>query len=407
MELRVKLHLGFLSCTAAVLVAWSSVGVPKPVRLEVDGAATTHQTRQVQVGGFLKQRGVALAPGDAVYPSPNSSIGADNTVRVFRAVPVETAAEARVAGAIHVHDGGRVLDLAVRAETIEGVLSQAGVVLRPGDTTFPEASRPARPGAHVYIDRGKSVTLVVDGEARELNTRVATVEDLIREADLAFTALDRVTPDGSTAVSPGLRVQIVRVNEERHTEHRPLPFQTVYQPDHESEIGQEREVEAGEPGLYRREVLVRREDGREVARTVERETLERTARPRLVSYGTKIIPRYLDTELGAVQYYRTLRVWATWYAPWSAGKPPWSPGYGITSTGMRVGRGIIAVDPRVIPYYTQLYVPGYGLGIAADTGGGVRGHTIDLGFADSDIPDWQTGWVEIYLLGPPPGGPPH
>jgi 3D (Asp-Asp-Asp) domain-containing protein len=51
---------------------------------------------------------------------------------------------------------------------------------------------------------------------------------------------------------------------------------------------------------------------------------------------------------------------------------------GRTATGMPVGRGVVAVDPSVIPLGSRLYVPGYGNGVAADVGGGIRGNIIDL-----------------------------
>lgn len=60
-----------------------------------------------------------------------------------------------------------------------------------------------------------------------------------------------------------------------------------------------------------------------------------------------------------------------------------STGYslpGHTATGLPVGWGVVAVDPNVIPLGTKLTVPGYGEGIAADTGSAVRGNDIDLWF---------------------------
>ena len=60
-----------------------------------------------------------------------------------------------------------------------------------------------------------------------------------------------------------------------------------------------------------------------------------------------------------------------------------STGYslsGRTATGLPVGWGVVAVDPSVIPLGTRLTIPGYGEGVAADTGGAVRGATIDLWF---------------------------
>jgi 3D (Asp-Asp-Asp) domain-containing protein/predicted nucleic acid-binding Zn-ribbon protein len=77
------------------------------------------------------------------------------------------------------------------------------------------------------------------------------------------------------------------------------------------------------------------------------------------------VPAALATLAGA----RTITVYATGYAI-----------RGTTATGMPVGYGVVAVDPSVIPLGTRLTIPGYGEGVAADTGGGVRGATIDLWF---------------------------
>ena len=53
---------------------------------------------------------------------------------------------------------------------------------------------------------------------------------------------------------------------------------------------------------------------------------------------------------------------------------------GRTATGAPTGWGVVAVDPGVIPLGTRLTIPGYGSGVAADTGGAIQGATIDLWF---------------------------
>ena len=54
---------------------------------------------------------------------------------------------------------------------------------------------------------------------------------------------------------------------------------------------------------------------------------------------------------------------------------------GTTATGLPVGPGIVAVDPSVIPLGTRMTIPGYGEGVAADTGGAIRGPRIDVWIA--------------------------
>ena len=53
---------------------------------------------------------------------------------------------------------------------------------------------------------------------------------------------------------------------------------------------------------------------------------------------------------------------------------------GKTAIGLPVGKGIVAVDPRLIPLRTRLFVPGYGRAIAADVGSAIKGRVIDLWF---------------------------
>ena len=84
---------------------------------------------------------------------------------------------------------------------------------------------------------------------------------------------------------------------------------------------------------------------------------------------------------------RTITVTATAYS---------LPGH--TSTGLPVGPGVVAVDPAVIPLGSRLSIPGYGEGVAADTGSAVTGYTIDLWFPTlADALAWGRRTVTITL----------
>jgi 3D (Asp-Asp-Asp) domain-containing protein/septal ring factor EnvC (AmiA/AmiB activator) len=71
---------------------------------------------------------------------------------------------------------------------------------------------------------------------------------------------------------------------------------------------------------------------------------------------------------------------------------------GRTATGVAVGWGVVAVDPGVIPLGTRMTIPGYGEGVAADTGGAVVGARIDLWFpTEAEALAWGTRSVTITL----------
>lgn len=73
---------------------------------------------------------------------------------------------------------------------------------------------------------------------------------------------------------------------------------------------------------------------------------------------------------------------------------------GLTATGIKAGRGIAAVDPRIIPLGTRLYIPGYGYALAADIGGAIKGDRIDLCYNTYyHAIDFGVKTVKVYILG--------
>lgn len=76
------------------------------------------------------------------------------------------------------------------------------------------------------------------------------------------------------------------------------------------------------------------------------------------------------------------------------------PGNGnYTATGSRLKKGLVSVDPKLIPLGTRLYIEGYGYAVADDVGGAIKGHRIDLAY-DSRSEALQFGrqTVKVYVL---------
>lgn len=171
-----------------------------------------------------------------------------------------------------------------------------------------------------------------------------------------------------------------------------LPKKTVYQDDPETEAGEEKVLEEGEDGKRVKIIKITYyKDGDEYDRKiVSTETTQ--PKDKKILRGTKIVWRSLETSDGEIKYWKKLRVYATHYDSRCPGCNEW------TAIGLRAGKGVIAVDPKVIPLRSKVYIPGYGVAVAGDTGGAIKGNIIDLGFDDARTSGWTARFVDIYLL---------
>jgi 3D (Asp-Asp-Asp) domain-containing protein len=158
----------------------------------------------------------------------------------------------------------------------------------------------------------------------------------------------------------------------------------------------------GVTGVIKSRTRIRYENGQEVWRGLEDEWLDQEPSTQIIAYGTSVVVRTLDTPAGPIEYWRKISMLVTPYNAATSGKSADHPQYGITRTGLRVGFGMAAVDPKVIPLMSKIYVPDYGIALAADTGGLIVGKHIDLAFDDHQpLPDLY-GWRDVYILTPIP-----
>ncbi|GAC1543818.1 MAG: hypothetical protein NVS3B16_10760 [Vulcanimicrobiaceae bacterium] len=151
-----------------------------------------------------------------------------------------------------------------------------------------------------------------------------------------------------------------------------------YRNDASLRLGKTAVIDAGRPGLrvvtYRN---VRPSDGK-ATRTLLASRIVRAPRTRVIARGVAAyasLARVAEQGFASAMHFAgsAFHMIATAYTAGCAGCT------GITSSGVRAGFGIIAVDPRVIPLGTKLFIPGYGRAVAGDTGGAILGNRVDLG----------------------------
>ena len=311
-------------------------------------------------------------------------------LRVVRALPVV------------VDDGSLPFTVRTTASTVGEALRQAEITLYLGDEVVPSLGSAVTTGLRVTIQRSLPVALQADGRLVKTRTRGETVADALAEMRVGVSGLDRVVPALDVALYDGIKIDVTRIREEIEIEEEVTPFETVYTADGNVPIDTQQVTNPGAEGITRTRYRVRLEDGEEVARVLEDSWVAQEPEQRVVAYGQQITPRTMTAADGTqITYWRHIRMSASSYSANTAGVSTSSPTYGRTYTGAQMRFGIVAVDPSVIPLRSRVYVPGYGMGDALDTGGAIRARRIDLGYDDSNLVLWNR-WVDVYLLWPPP-----
>jgi 3D (Asp-Asp-Asp) domain-containing protein len=197
----------------------------------------------------------------------------------------------------------------------------------------------------------------------------------------------------SYLISPTIITTETKFSSKVTVEEKIIPFTTIYKDNPDAEVGNDTILQEGQNGRIETEITTTYYEGKEFERNVTNvEKIEPV--DKIISRGTKIVLRTLNTPNGDITYYRKIRTWATSYYPFCRG----CSGTGRTALGLKAGYGIVAVDPKIIKLGSRVYIPGYGIALAGDTGGAIKGNIIDLGFDENDDDHWSAHYTDVYLL---------
>ncbi len=279
--------------------------------------------------------------------------------------------------------------------TVGEVLAESGITIARDDRVTPVASTRLTGGMRIEYQRAFPVTLIADGRQYAVMTASTTIETFLRErpAGVAVRARDRVYPGPEGPLWAGATVRVVRIETQIVSEPERLPYAQIAKPDGSLPRGVTRLVQAGHPGARVRQIIITFADGLAIDRQVVGTIVVNPPQDRIVQIGT----RRIFASRGQFAGKEILMMEATAYAPWDG------PGTNdITSIGMKAGHGVVAIDPTIIPYRSELFIEGYGRAIAGDTGGAIKGHRIDLGYNTiREAIIFGRRVVKVYILSTP------
>ncbi len=294
---------------------------------------------------------------------------------------------------------GRSLHVETQAADVETVLQEAGVMVDSSDVVSPGLNTPADDGMNVVVRHSVPVTVDIGAGLRELDVVGETVADALVAAGVEPDSHPAVTPDVSTPLKAGMSISVpdVFVRLTREEETITAPVETHNDPSLPS--GNRRVIATGSPGRQMSVYRVMVAGGVEGAPVLSKRRVLDAAEPQIVAVGTgtsRTVAPAVDRTYAVgkrPKHGREMRVEATGYSPQEPGLDY------TTSTGARARHGVIAVDPRVIPYGTRVWVPGYGDAVANDCGGAIKRNRIDLCF--DTVPEaiqWGRRTITIIIL---------
>ncbi len=369
----------------------------------------TGETNQVPaylgetVEELLKENEIELEDGDLVEPNLEMVIAAPLTVSVRRACQVTVTAD------------GRTTTLAMVGGTVADAIEQAGVKLGENDSCNYGLDEPLFNKMPLRILRMVGIAVTADGKTKEYQVAALTVEDALEKCGIELGEDDRLNVKREAPVKSGMNIVVKRVKIRQEVETEDIPFKTKYEYTDELPSGKKSVLSAGKEGkkelTYEAVYVEGKLESRSLASekvvsqpidemvmqgvgysttaptldyeeddTVSRETPSPTKAPLENDFtgenyqpGTSYKPgtsgggagTFIDDGGNEVSYHKVITGTCTAYC---------IPG-GTTSVGLTAARGVIAVDPEIIPYGTRMYVASpdgsiiYGYGVAGDTGG--------------------------------------
>ncbi len=264
----------------------------------------------------------------------------------------------------------------------------------------------------LVIRKGRVVELSVDGKVEIVTVTKATVGDAIEEVGVTLSKDDVVTPDKNASVENEMLINIDRVSVGEVIETEEIEFNTKKVNDKTLTKGKTKVSQKGQKGEKQIKYSVKKVNGEVVSKEKISEEITKKPVDEIIKVGTKSTATKKSntktvstgkTKAKDFSYSKKFTMTATAY------DSSLSENGGNTRTayGLIPQYGVVAVDPKVIPLGTKLYIESsdggkswvYGYCIAGDTGGAIKGNKVDLCFnSKSECTKFGRKTATVYVL---------
>ncbi len=352
------------------------------VAVTLNGQQKVIKTHANTVKDVLAQLDIPVNSKDYLSPSADAKVK-DNQKIVFKQ-----------AKQVHIVQDNEKKTIWTTAGTVAELLKEQKIVLNEQDEISSRPQDTIKNKMEISIKLALQLTLVDGGNEQKVWSTSATVADFLTQQGIKLNEFDRVEPSLLETVKRDDVINVIRVEKVTDVVEEPVQFAVVTKKDESLEKGKQITVNEGRQGVVSREYEVILENGKEVSRKLIDEQSIREKLDKVVAVGTKELAIQVSrgAETGTELYVNT-----TAYTAYCNGCS------GRTATGLDLRSNpnakVIAVDPRVIPLGTKVYVEGYGYAVAADTGGAIKGHKIDVFFpTKAEAFRWGVRKVKIKIL---------
>lgn len=302
--------------------------------------------------------------------------------------------------------------------TVSDAINAAGITLPKGTALNYAAEDLLEEGMTIEIYDIFNIVITVDGKTVKKAVSGQTVADAISAAGIILDGEDFTEPSLETALKDGINIAVYRVNVEQRTENEVVEYETEYSYNDSLYREDKKVLKDGVNGAKAVVYEDRYVNGELIATTVKDESIVSEPVNKLIEVGTKVRKNAMPSSIPvgkpisemAVPSYLTIGsdgIPTTYSSVINAKATAYCIPGGTTSTGKRAQTGYIAVDPKEIPYGTEMYIVSadgryvYGYCIAADTGSYIYDvdWTVDLYMnSEAQCVNWGRRDVIIYVL---------